>query len=40
MINITELRPPFKHSGLSSFKVSFQYNPVLVQAMHTVPNAV
>lgn len=40
MINITELRPPFKHSGLSSFKVEFKYNPTLVEAMHTVPSAV
>lgn len=37
MINITELKPPLKISGLSSFAVTFNYNPVIVDAMKTLP---
>lgn len=37
MINIVELRPPLKISGLSSFAVTFNYNPILVDAMKSLP---
>jgi len=39
MIYITELKPPFKMPGLSSFRCDFQYNPVLVEAVKAVPGS-
>ena len=39
MITITEIKP-FKLSGLSSFLVDFPYNQQIVEALHTVPNAI
>ena len=40
MVNIVELCPPFKLSGLSSFKITFNYDPSLVEAVKSVPGAV
>lgn len=37
MINIRESTPPLKVSGLSSFLITFNYNPVIVDAMKTLP---
>ena len=37
MINILELKPPRKISGISSFGVTFQYNPAIVDMMKTLP---
>ena len=39
MINIIESRPPLKVSGLSSFLITFQYNPAIVDAIKTLPTA-
>lgn len=40
MINIRESQPPRKLSGLSSFLVTFQYNPAIVDTMKTLAMAV
>ena len=40
MITITELCPPFKMSGLSSFRVDFPFNQTIIDAIKTVPNVV
>ena len=37
MINICEVSPPHKISGLSSLVVQFDYNPYIVDALKTVP---
>ena len=37
MINIYEIAPPHKISGLSSLVVQFDYNPYIVDALKTVP---
>ena len=37
MINIKEISPPLKLSGLSSLLVSFEYNPYIVDALKTLP---
>lgn len=37
MIRIQEICPPLKLSGLTSFLVSFDYNPEIVEAIKTVP---
>lgn len=39
MINIIESRPPLKVSGLSSFLITFQYNPAIVDAIKALPTA-
>lgn len=39
-IDIYELIPPFKLSGLESFAIVFDYDPKVVEAMHTIPNAI
>jgi SWI/SNF-related matrix-associated actin-dependent regulator 1 of chromatin subfamily A len=39
MINVVELKPPLKISGLSSFGVTFNYNPALVDTMKTLPTS-
>ena len=40
MINVFELRPPRKLSGISSFGVTFNYNPAIVDLMKSLPVAV
>ena len=40
MITIIESMPPKKMSGISSFLVSFDYNPAIVDAMKTLPMAI
>lgn len=40
MITIIESMPPKKISGISSFLVSFDYNPAIVDAMKTLPIAI
>lgn len=40
MITISELRPPYKLSGLSSFKVTFSYDSGIVEAIKTVPGVI
>ena len=40
MITIIESMPPKKMSGISSFLVSFDYNPAIVEAMKTIPVAI
>lgn len=37
MIHVTELRPPLKISGLSSFAITFDYNPVIVETIKSLP---
>ena len=37
MVNIYEISPPHKISGLSSLVVQFDYNPYIVDALKTVP---
>jgi len=37
MIQIQELRPPLKISGISSFGISFDYDPEIVDAVKTLP---
>ena len=37
MINITEISPPLKLSGLSSIICTFDYNPYIVDAIKTIP---
>ena len=39
MINIKELSPPSKVSGLSSFAITFNYNPAIIDALKTLPVA-
>jgi len=39
MITITELKPPFKMPGLSSFRIDFPYNPQLVELVKSVHGA-
>lgn len=39
MINIVEAEP-IKLSGLTSFRVTFNYNPAIVEAMKTIPAAI
>ena len=39
MINVFELRPPRKLSGLSSFGITFNYNPAIVDLVKTLPVA-
>lgn len=40
MIHVIEQRPPLKLSGLSSFLITFNYNPALVDTLKTLPCAV
>lgn len=40
MINVFELKPPRKLSGLSSFGVTFNYNPAIVDLMKSLPVAI
>lgn len=40
MINIVESRPPLKVSGLSSFLITLNYNPAVVDTLKTLPCAV
>jgi len=37
MITITEISPPRKLSGISSFIINFNYDPQLVAAIKTLP---
>lgn len=37
MINIVEQKPPLKVSGLSSFLITFDYNPVIVDTIKSLP---
>ena len=37
MINITEISPPKKVSGISSFEISFPYDQRIVDAIKTLP---
>ena len=37
MIQITELKPPLKISGISSFGIEFNYDPNIVDAVKTLP---
>lgn len=37
MVYVREISPPVSFSGVSSFKVSFQYKPEIVDAIKTVP---
>ena len=37
MINIVEQKPPLKVSGLSSFLITFDYNPVIVDTLKGLP---
>jgi SNF2 family DNA or RNA helicase len=39
MINIRESRPPLKVSGLSSFLITFNYNPAIVDIVKSLPTA-
>jgi len=39
MVEITEIMPPAKVSGLSSFLVRFQFRQELVDALKTIPGA-
>jgi SWI/SNF-related matrix-associated actin-dependent regulator 1 of chromatin subfamily A len=39
MINIVEFRPPRKISGLSSFGITFNYNPAIVDTLKTLPTS-
>lgn len=39
MIHVIEQRPPLKVSGLSSFLITFNYNPAIVDSMKTLPTA-
>ncbi len=40
MIHVIEQRPPLKLSGLSSFLITFNYNPALVDTLKTLPCAI
>ena len=40
MIHVIEQRPPLKVSGISSFLITFNYNPALVDTLKTLPCAV
>lgn len=40
MIHVIEQRPPLKVSGISSFLITFNYNPVLVDTIKTLPLAI
>ena len=39
MIHVIEQRPPLKVSGISSFLITFNYNPAIVDSMKTLPTA-